>query len=210
MPFNIYELIWIFLISGIIGIIVETIWCLIKNRRIERRGSLVICPFNLVYSFGGVWMTLSLYSLSEKRELVIMLVGALIGSVWEYLCSLFQERVFGSISWNYKDLSMNLHGRISLQYAFFWGILAVLWIKDALPKIMAVIRKIPLSSDTRLAYAVLIIIIFDSVLSAAILYRAKQRGNGAAPKNAFEKWLDRHFPNEKISRLYPNMTFITR
>ena len=50
----------------------------------------------------------------------------MIGSVVEFVASFAMEKGLGTISWDYSDKLLNLHGRICLQYSFCWGLLALL------------------------------------------------------------------------------------
>jgi uncharacterized membrane protein len=54
------------------------------------------------------------------------LFGMMIGSVVEFAASFAMEKALGTISWDYSDKLLNLHGRICLQYSFCWGLLALL------------------------------------------------------------------------------------
>jgi uncharacterized membrane protein len=54
------------------------------------------------------------------------LFGMMIGSVVEFVASFAMEKGLGTISWDYSDKLLNLHGRICLQYSFCWGLLALL------------------------------------------------------------------------------------
>ena len=117
---NFYKLFWIFVIGCFIGVVIETLWCLIRYRKLESRKGLVWGPFNLVYGFGALVMTLGLYPLRDNRDLFIFAAGALLGGVFEYVCSVVQEKITGTISWDYRNFPLNLHGRINLLYCFFW------------------------------------------------------------------------------------------
>jgi uncharacterized membrane protein len=50
----------------------------------------------------------------------------LICSVVEYVANFVMEKAFGTVSWDYSDKALNLHGRICLQYSCCWGLLAML------------------------------------------------------------------------------------
>ena len=116
---NFYKLFWIFVIGCFLGVVIETLWCLIRYRKLESRKGLVWGPFNLVYGFGALVMTRGLYPLRNNRDLFIFAAGALLGGVFEYICSVVQEKVTGTISWDYRNFPLNLHGRINLLYCFF-------------------------------------------------------------------------------------------
>lgn len=116
---NFYKLFWIFFIGCFIGVVIEELWCMVRYRKIGSRKGLIYGPFNLVYGFGTLIITISLIWFSNKRDIVIFAFGASIGGVYEYLCSVLQEKLLGSISWNYKRLPFSLKGRINLLYCFF-------------------------------------------------------------------------------------------
>lgn len=52
----------------------------------------------------------------------IFLVTAILGGVTEYIGSYAQEKLFGTISWDYSHLPFNLNGRTSLLHCTYWGI----------------------------------------------------------------------------------------
>ena len=204
---NFNELFWIFLIGCFCGVVIETIWCILKNKRIESRRGLIYGPFNLVYGFGAIVMTFSLSWLDGKRDLYVFLMGAFIGGIYEYVCSIVQEKLLKTTSWDYKDFPLNLNGRINLLYCFFWGILALLWVKDLYPRICGLIRKIPEQYEYILTVSTLIFMVYNSFISACAVYRMSMRLRGVLPSNRFWKYVDKCYPDERMKRIYPNMDF---
>ena len=59
------KIVWIFMISCIVGFLVETLWYLIKHGYIESRQSLVWGPFSVAYGMGAVGLTLALYKVKD-------------------------------------------------------------------------------------------------------------------------------------------------
>lgn len=202
-----YKLFWIFFIGCFLGVVLEMAWCLIRYKKIESRKGLVYGPFNPVYGFGALVMTLSLSGLDDMRDLGIIVCGAVIGGVFEYLCSIIQEKMFGTISWDYKNSPLNLNGRINLLYCFFWGILSLFWVRDLYPGLSALIEMIPNEYGVALTWICLLFIIFDSIVSACVVYRANQRQNNVKPSNSFWKCTDKRYPDERVKKVYPNMKF---
>lgn len=140
---NFYKLFWIFFLGCFLGVVIETLFCLLTRGHYENRVGVIWGPFNPVYGFGCVALTLGLYFLRFHRDLHILFFGAVIGSVVEYICSWGQEMVFGSTSWDYSAMPYNVNGRICLLYAFFWGVLACYWIKNIFPLLNGWIFSIP-------------------------------------------------------------------
>lgn len=204
---NFYKLFWVFFIGCFLGVAVETAWCLFRLHRIESRKGLVYGPFNLVYGFGAVLITICLNRLSPERDLQVFLLGAIIGGGYEYLCSLVQEKLLGTVSWDYKDFPLNLHGRINLLYCFFWGFLALGWLRGFYPFMSNAIERIPNAVGIPLTWCLLAFMLFDSFASAVVVYRTAQRKNEIAAKNGFWQFIDRRFPDNRVNRIYPNMQF---
>jgi len=205
---HVYKLFWVFVVGCFLGVVVEMIWHLLRFRNIESRRGLIYGPFNPVYGVGALTMTCTLYHLRDGRDVYIFLLGTLVGGACEYLCSLVQEKFFGSLSWDYRGAPLNLHGRINLLYCFFWGILGLIWIRDLYPVLSSAIERIPREAGILLTWAGIVFFAVDIVVSALAVCRAGRRARGERQaKSRLELFLDRHYPDERIRRIYPNMEF---
>lgn len=204
---NFYKLFWIFFIGCFLGVVVETLWCLLTRGHYESRVGLIYGPFNLVYGFGALAMALGLYKVRGKRDSVVMVVGAAIGSVVEYICSWVQELLFGSVSWDYSAMPFNLQGRINLLYSFFWGILAIVWVKSVYPWLAKWILRIPNRVGKPLTWFLLAFMIINTVMSGCAVGRWMNRRQDLPPANHLEAYLDLHYPDERMEKIYPNMMF---
>ena len=81
---NLYKLFWIFAFGCFLGVVIETLWCIFRYHKLESRKGLVWGPFNLVYGFDALAMTLGLYPIRDCRDLLIFAAGSVIGGVFEY------------------------------------------------------------------------------------------------------------------------------
>lgn len=205
---NFYKLFWIFFIGCFVGVVIEMLWCLVTNGFIESRKGLIYGPFNLVYGFGALAMTVCLHRLEKKRDIWVFLGGFLIGSVYEYGCSWIQEAVFGTVSWQYDDFPFNLDGRINLLYSIFWGILALVWLKFLYPWMCRLIYKIPNRVGKPLTWVLLVFMILNTLVSGAAVARMTARQEGMPAGNVVEEFLDRHYPNDLLEKIYPNMVYV--
>ena len=103
------------MISCIVGFLVETLWCLIKHGYIESRQSLVWGPFSVAYGMGAVVLTLALYKVKDAPLWKVFCLSFVVGTVTEYICSLGQEIVFGSVAWDTAKCRLIS----TAEYAFF-------------------------------------------------------------------------------------------
>lgn len=205
---NPYKLLLIFYIGSFAGVVVEMLWCLVRNGYIESRAGVVYGPFNPLYGAGAVILTVCLYRFRNRGSWLSFIGGMLVGSALEYVCSWGQEFLFGTRSWDYSNVPFNLNGRICLLYSIFWGVLSVLWIKNLYPRMAELILKIPNRVGKAVTWLLTIFFIFDIFMSGAALYRWSAREAGEAPASAFGEFVDEHFPDERMEKIYANMEFV--
>lgn len=203
-----YKLFWIFFICCFLGVVVETIWCLLTRHTLESRTGLVLGPFNPVYGFGGVLITLCLIRLRNRRDIWIFLGGMVLGGVFEYGCSLFQEFAFGTVSWDYTGSQLSIGGRTDLMYSFFWGLLGLFWVKDIYPRMSFWIEKIPQKVGIPLTGVLIAFMLVNMGLSALAVSRQAERREGTPPNSKIDRFLDRRFSDEVLHRIYPNMIVV--
>ena len=200
-----YKLFWVFVLGSFYGDIVETLWCRITAGEWMSRSSLVFGQFSIVWGLGCFLLTLFLHRLIGKDDRYIFLCGTLLGGAFEYLCSVFTEKVFGCIFWDYSHIPFNLNGRVNLLFCFFWGIMALVWLKIIYPWMSHGIEKIPIRFGKIMTFILIIFFAFDTAISAAALYRMKTRAEDIPPANWAERYVDEHFSDEWLMERYRNL-----
>ena len=207
---NVYKLLLICFIGSFVGVIVELFWCYINRGYIESRAGLVYGPFNLLYGVGAVLLTVCLYRYRNKSFWISFIGGFLVGSVLEYFCSLGQEMLIGSTSWNYSHMPLNINGRICLLYSLFWGFLGVVWIKKIYPLMAKLILKIPNKIGKVLTCIITIFFVFNIGVTSIALMRWTQRMDGISATNHFYEYIDERFSNERMEKIFANMKFVDK
>ncbi len=198
------RLVAIFAACCVVGFAAETAWCFIRHGYIESRKSLVYGPLSVAYGMGGVLLTLVLYHFEDCSRYWIFIVSFLVGTAAEYICSLGQEIVFGSVAWNYSNLPLNINGRVCLLYSLFWGALGVFWVKVFMPLTDRLCNLIPSNAGGVLVVLFCTFFVYDSVLSAAAAARMNKRDAGIPAKNRIEMYLDKHFDDDRMHKIYAN------
>ena len=202
---NFYKLFWVYFIGCFLGVVLETIWCVIVLHRIENRTGLIFGPFNPVYGFGAVLITLCLYHLRHQRDLFIFADGVVLGGAFEYAASWIQEILFKTVSWEYSHTEFNIGGRTNLLYAFIWGILALLWIKNLYPLFSGWIEKIPEKIGKSLTWVLVVFMTLNMIISSLAILRQTERREHIAPHNVIERTIDYYFNDAFLKWVYPNM-----
>lgn len=199
-----YKLFWLFLIGAFLGDIVETIFCRLTAGVWMSRSSLVWGPFSIVWGLAIAAATALLYKDREKPDRHLFIIGTVLGGAYEYICSVFTELVFGKVFWDYSKIPFNLGGRINLLYCFFWGIAAVLWIKNLYPLFSGWIEKIPVLWGYILTWILAVFMAVNIAVSSMALIRYDLRAEGKPPKNSVESIIDERFDDARMEKIYPN------
>lgn len=204
-----YKLFWVFLLGSFYGDLVETIFVRLNSGEWMSRSSLVIGQFSLVWGLGCLFLTLFLHRMIAWDDRYIMIAGTVLGGAFEYLCSVFTEKAFGVVFWDYSHMRFNLNGRINLLYCLFWGIMAVVWLKIIYPWMSEGIEKLPVLFGKILTWALFCFLLFDISISCAALVRMHQRDLGdLAPKTWAERYVDRHYTDEWLEERYRNLKLV--
>ena len=165
--------------------------------------SVVWGDFSIVWGLAIAAVTALLYRYRNRSEQFLFWMGTFLGGAYEYICSVFTEIVFGTVFWDYSDIPFNLGGRINLLYCFFWGFAAVVWFKILYPRISRLIEKLPVKPGKIITWLLLIFMLADGIVSSAALARYNARSNGIEATNSFESWVDEHFDDARMAKVYP-------
>lgn len=202
------KLFWIFFVGSVAGYIAEIIYCFVTRGYLESRQGLIYGPFSQVYGVGAVLMVLVMNKLGGKTDRQVFLGSAIIGGVFEALCSYFQELVFGSTSWDYTGLRFSFFGgRTNLLFMFFWGILGVIFVKEIHPKLSRFMARIPSGHSSKLTRMLILFMSLNIALTCAAVSRWSKREHSIPAQNRLEEFLDREYGDEFMAGIYPNMVF---
>lgn len=203
-----YKLFWIFVLGSFLGDVVETLWCRFRLGEWMSRSSLVFGQFSIVWGLGCFLLTLFLHRLIDKDDRYIFAAGTILGGAFEYTCSVFTEKVFGCVFWDYSKMTFNLNGRINLLYCFFWGIIAIIWLKVLYPWMSKLIERMPVLFGKILTWILVVFFFLNICVSTAALYRMRTRDDGIPAANWAERYADKHFSDEWLEKRYRNLKLV--
>ncbi len=198
------KLIWLFVMGAFLGDLVETVFCRFSMGRWMSRSSVVWGPFSIVWGLAIAAATLLLYRYKERSNFFLFAAGTCLGGVYEYLCSVFTELIFGKIFWDYSHIPFNLGGRVNLLFCFFWGLAAVVWMKLLYPRASCLIEKIPIKIGKLLTLVLVFFMCANMAVSCMALVRSGQRSQGIPPKSSWQKIMDERFDDGRLDKIYPN------
>ena len=173
------EMIYIFSICSVIGYFVEIGYVFLAVGRLVNRG-LLYGPYCPIYGFGGVILYLLFYNLKRDKRFIpyAFFVASVVLGSFELLCGLGFKHIFNIEMWNYSGQFLEILNYTTVPILIGWGILGTLYVFFLQPILIKLINFIPKSFSKRLAYIILLVFLFDLVLSifkiinnAEILYK---------------------------------------
>lgn len=198
-----YSIALLFLVGGVCGDLVETLFCRVRLGWWMSRSSVVWGPFSIVWGLALAAATLLLYRYRDRSASFFFVAGTLLGGLYEYLCSVFTELVFGAVFWDYSSIPFNLGGRINLLYCFFWGFAAVAWFKGLYPVLARWIARIHPRPGKVIVWVLLLFMAVDMTVSAMALTRYSDRAAGKPATQSWEVYMDQHYDDGVMKRIYP-------
>jgi len=207
LGYNSYKMFWVFLVCSFIGYAFETIYAVIRFSHLESHAGVIYGPFSEIYGFSAVIMVLLLHRVHSMSIYNLFFGCAIIGAVFEFICSLFQQTVFGYVSWDYSLERFNIFGRTGFFYGLIWGVLGVFLIKFLYPLISRHLEKLPNKYGLAITWLLILFMVFDLSISAAATYRANQRFNHIPATNDLQVQLDKYYPDTYIKKIYPNIIY---
>ena len=204
-----YQVVILFIVGCMAGLLIEEIWMLITAGLTESRVGLIWGPFSPLYGTGAVFLTVICYQLHKHHanNLVIFLVSVAVGGTLEQLSGWGMQEIFHSESWTYTHLPDAITQWVAWRFLGFWGILGLIWCRVIMPRAL---YKIGEPTSKRQAIFVTLLTVYlvaDISMTVACLGRKAQRDAGVPPSNAFEMWVDTHYDDSFVSARFQNMTF---
>lgn len=204
------KLFFIFLVGCVVGTYYEQILNLVKyylnDGTIfwESRRGVIYGPFNPLYGFGAVVMTICLMK-KERPWYLTLFYGFMLGGIIEYGVSWFQEIFVGTTSWNYTGYFLNIGGRTTITFMFAWGIMGLLFVYVAYPFLSQLIERIPYLLGKWLTRFFVVFMCLDMIISWTALVRQTFRRMGREPITFVGEVYDKIYTDEFLEQYFPNM-----
>lgn len=208
---NYNQFFWIFMIGSFIGFVHENLLTIFKGQLVLRQG-LIYEPLIPIYGVGFLiyYILYSSTSLYESNKIISILKGFILGffggGFIEYLFSYLQEKIFGTISWDYSYLMFNFNGRTSLFHMIFWGLFGVVFALFILPLADKFTKNI--KNYKWITRIMTYIFIFDCFISFFASYRRNERRYNKPADNFFEVILDKYYPDKYLDSIFSNAKIV--
>lgn len=214
---NFFNLFWVFLVCCVLGLIIEVVYHMlfVDPGVYQDRAGLLFGPFSPIYGFGSVLLTVMLNRFYRKNFLIIFLVSALVGGVFEAAVSWWMQTSFGAIAWSYSaelapgipdPMAILFHGRTSTPFMCMWGVLGVMWIKLCLPRLLALINLIPWKWRYSLTTVVTVLMLVNGIMTLQALDCWFGRVSGRESTSPVEQFYAEHFDDAYMEQRFQSMS----
>ncbi len=206
---NFFNIFWIFVVSSILGLLIETIYhmVVVDPGVYQDRAGLLFGPFSPIYGFGAVLMTIFLNRFHKANIVIIFFVSAIIGGAFEYFVWWFMKFAFGATAWDYSGMWLSIGGGGTCGvYMIMWGILGCFWIKLLLPLLLHIVNLIPWNWRYGVTTICALLMLADGVMTLQSLDCWYQRLSGVPVTTPVERFYDRHFDNTYMAHRFQSMT----
>lgn len=203
------NVLWIFLITSVIGLVGETLVSWPIDGELRRRYGLLWGPFSPIYGLGAVLITAALNNLKQARTITLFCVAGVVGSGLEFVGGWFWKNFFGVLAWSYQGQPFNLFGYTSLGMAVCWGIIGVIWMKLALPLVMRVIEGLGRLTSKPITAAISAFLAIDIAMTFVTINCWFDRLDGKPIETPVQQLCAAHFDNDYMQTRFGVMSIHT-
>lgn len=164
----------LFIICSVIGWIYECTYCAIRGKHWDNRGFLYgpVCPIYGVGIIGFLMICHRLRSFGIEYSAIpwwIIFLSCMFGSaVMEYLTSYALEKLFHARWWDYRDMPLNIRGRICLPASLFFGAAGVLFSRIIFPYMEGLLADFNFSISAQEILSLILMAVFAADLALTV------------------------------------------
>ena len=167
----------LFLIYSYLGWIYETVFCTIKEGKWENRGFLY-GPITPIYGAGAVAISVIVRLFAERGAALspwlIYIISVFGSAILEYATSWGMEKIFHALWWDYSNLPLNVHGRISLFTSLGFGFAGLAIAYAIAPFFEGLMDHTPPIAIELMSLCLLFIFAVDMTVTVTALYHFDQ------------------------------------
>ena len=213
-----FNLFWVFVVCCVLGLVIETVYhmVVVDPGVYQDRAGMLYGPFSPIYGFGAVLMTVALNRFYKANPVIIFLVSAVIGGLFEAAVSWFMQVGFGAVAWDYTGstifglfpdpVAILFQGRTSALFMCMWGALGFVWIKLCLPWLLKLINLIPWQARYSVTALCAALMLVNGIMTLQSLECWYERESGIAPSSPIEEFYADHYDDAYMQHRFQSMT----
>lgn len=214
---NFFNLFWVFVVCSMLGLIIEVIYhmTVVDPGVYQDRAGMLFGPFSPIYGCGAVLMTVALNRFYKSNPVIIFLVAALIGGLFESLVSWFMQTAFGAVAWDYTGMTLFgvpdpiailFQGRTSTPFMMMWGFLGLVWVKFCLPRMLKLINIIPWKIRYSFTTICAVLMLVNAIMTLQALDCWFERVSNVPQTAPVEQFYSKYFDNDYMENRFQSMS----
>lgn len=214
---NFFNLFWVFVVCSVLGLIIEVIYhmTVVDPGVYQDRAGMLFGPFSPIYGCGAVLMTVALNRFYKSNPIIIFLVAALIGGLFEFLVSWFMQTAFGAVAWDYTGMTLFgvpdpiailFQGRTSTPFMMMWGFLGLVWVKFCLPRMLKLINIIPWKIRYSFTTICAVLMLVNAIMTLQALDCWFERVSNVPQTAPVEQFYSKYFDNDYMENRFQSMS----
>ena len=216
-----FNLFWVFVVCCVLGLVIEVVYhmVVVDPGVYQDRAGMLFGPFSPIYGFGALLMTVALNRFYKASPVIVFLVSAVIGGLFEAAVSWFMQVGFGAVAWDYAGMSLFgipdpvavvFQGRTATPFMAMWGALGLVWIRLCLPRLLKLINLIPWKLRYSVTAVCATLMIVNGIMTLQALECWYERESGIAPSSPIERFYARDFDDAYMAHRFQSMTITPR
>lgn len=207
-----YQIVLIFVIGSVAGLILEETWMYFTANLRESRVGLVWGPFSPLYGFGATLLTVITFAMRKRnaKPVAVFFVALLVGGSLEQVTGWGMEHLFHVSSWTYQYLPDHITKYIAWRFLVFWGLLGLIWYKYVMPNLLYTIGAPSTKRGVVFVALLAAYLSVDIFMTLAVFTRMEQRSKGVPASNGFDQYLDANYSDSWIENRFQNMVVETQ
>ena len=203
------DLFWLFIAASWFGVIIEGLYCLLKFGKWESHVVSIYGHFCVIYGVGVVFYYVFCNIFKKKNIFFQFVVYAFLGTFVELVAGIILDYVLGMRAWSYANSFLNYRGYICLFMFIIWGIFGILF-----EQFIPLIRKGLTITKNKMFKLILpiftVFMIFNLTFTSICIYRWSERHKNIKPSNKLEKYIDKKYDDEYMSKRFMEWYFIDK
>lgn len=201
------HLFWLFIAASWFGLLLEGLYCLIKFGKWESHVVSIYGHFCIIYGVGAVFYYCFCTLFKDKNIVLKFFVYAFLGTFVELVCGLLLDYGLNMRAWSYANSFLNYHGYICLFMFVVWGLFG-LFFELCLPTLHKLLKLTENKALKIILPIFTAFMIFNLSFTAICIYRWSERHKGLNASNKLEKYIDKKYDDDYMSKRFMEWYFI--
>lgn len=202
---GIFDIMWLYVFGGFTGFVCETLFHLLKYHEFVNKQGMLFGPFKPLYGFGAIVMFIIYRNVKRKKHSFVFLSGIVLGSVYEYFVSFFEEKFLGFNSWLYSDGPFVINGRVYIPYCLLWGFI-ILFFYLIIPCLKGLYRRfINHEWFYWVSIVAFVFMLFNLILTLFAVSRYVDRCNNIDAQTFISRKVDSLYDDSFMRKRFPNI-----